>query len=103
MSEWKNKRDLVVMMTPEEQQSRQQQNPAAMKQQADAALLNQKQEGDLQLEDKKIAGRIATQTIKDTHQASIQSPLERAAAFAERVRDEREMQNSQYFAPTGGG
>jgi hypothetical protein len=102
MSEWKNKRDLVVMMTPQEQQSMQQQNPAAVKAQADSALLNQKQQGDLQLEDKKIAGRIATNTVKSTHQATIESPLDRAASFAERTADERGMQASQFYAPTGG-
>jgi hypothetical protein len=104
MSEWKNKRDLVVMMTPEEQQASQQaQNPAAQKAQTDQQLLHQKQQGDLQLEDKKIAGRIATQTVKQTHQASVQSPLERAATFAERVADERQMQQSPFYAGVGGG
>jgi hypothetical protein len=103
MSEWKNKRDLIVMMTPQEQQSMQQQNPAAAKAQSDAALLNQKQQGDMQLEDKKIAGRIAAQTIKDKHQATIESPLDRASSFAERTADERQMQASQFYAPTGGG
>jgi hypothetical protein len=102
MSEWKNKRDLVVMMTPQEQQSMQQQNPAAAKAQSDAALLNQKQQGDMQLEDKKIAGRIAANTIKQTHTATIESPLDRAASFAERTADERQMQASQFYAPTGG-
>jgi hypothetical protein len=103
MSEWKNKRDLVVMMTPQEQQAMQQQNPAAAKAQSDSALLHQKQQGDIQLEDKKIAGRIAAQTIKQTHQATIESPLERASSFAERTADERNMQASQFYAPTGGG
>ena len=103
MSEWKNKRDLVVMMTPQEQQSMQQQNPAAAKAQADASLLHQKQQGDMQLEDKKIAGRIAANTIKTTHGATIESPLDRAASFAERTADERAMQASQFYAPVGGG
>jgi hypothetical protein len=104
MSEWKNKRDLVVMMTPQEQQSMQQNNnPAAAKAQADSALLHQKQQGDMQMEDKKIAGRMAVNTVKDTHKASIESPLDRAASFAERTADERQMQASQYYAPTGGG
>ena len=104
MSEWKNKRDLVVMMTPQEQQSMQQNNnPAAAKAQADSALLHQKQQGDMQMEDKKIAGRMAVNTVKDTHKASIESPLDRAASFAERTADERQMQASQFYAPTGGG
>jgi hypothetical protein len=103
MSEWKNKRDLVVQMTDEEKQTMMQQNQAAQQAQSKSALLNQKQQGDLQLEDKKIAGRIATQTIKQTHQAAVESPVDRAAAFAERTADERQMQASQFFAPVGGG
>jgi hypothetical protein len=102
MSEWKNKRDLIVMMTPEEQQMMQQSNPAAAKAQSDAALLHQKQQGEFALEDKKIAGRIATNTIKQTHEATVQSPLQRAASFAERTADERAMQASAFYAPTGG-
>ena len=103
MSEWKNQRDLVVKMTDEEKQTMQQNNAAAQQAQSKSALLNQKQQGDLQLEDKKIAGRIATNTIKETHGAAIQSPLDRAASFAERTADERQMQQSQFYAPTGGG
>ena len=104
MSEWKNKRDLVVPMTDEEKQMMQQQSDSAQQAQSKSALLNQKQQGDLQLEDKKIAGRIATQTIKQTHQAAVESPLDRAASFAERTADERQMQGSQFFAgsPVGG-
>jgi hypothetical protein len=103
MSEWKNQRDLVVPMTDEEKQSMQQQNPGAQQAQAKSELLHQKQQGDLQMEDKKIAGRVAVNTIKDTHQKALQSPVDRAAAFAERTADEREMQGSQYYAPVGGG
>ena len=98
MSEWKNKRDLILPMTDEEKQMRQQQSEAASQAQSKSALLQQKQQGDLQLEDKKIAGRIATQTIKDTHQAAIESPLDRAASFAERTADERKIQGSQYYS-----
>jgi hypothetical protein len=57
----------------------------------------------MQLEDKKIAGRIAAQTIKTQHTATIESPLDRASAFAERTADERQMQASQFYAPVGGG
>jgi len=103
MSEWKNKRDLVIPMTDQEKQQQAQNNPAAIAAQSKAQLLNQKQQGDMQLEDKKISGRIATQAVKDTHQKTLESPLERAAAFAERTADEREMQQSQFFAPVGGG
>jgi hypothetical protein len=97
MSEWKNKRDLVVMMTPEAKQQQMMNNPAAIKAQADAAQLNQKHQNDMELEDKKIAGRIAAKTVDTTHKTLVQSPLERAAAFAERTADERTMQASQYY------
>jgi hypothetical protein len=100
MSEWKNNRDLVIPMTPEEKQQQQMNNPAVIKAQADASQLNQKHQNDMQLEDKKIAGRIATKTVDTTHKTLVQSPMERAAAFAERTADERTMQASQYY---GGG
>jgi hypothetical protein len=103
MSEWKNKRDLVIPMTDQEKQMMQSSNPAAVKAQADAAQLQQKHQNDMELEDKKISGRIATQAVKTTHTPLVESPLERAAAFAERTADERSMQGSQFFAPTGGG
>ena len=54
------------------------------------------------LEDKKIAGRIAADAVEQTHQSAIESPLDRAASFAERTADERAMQGSQYFSPVGG-
>ena len=100
MSEWKNKRDLVVMMTPEEKQQVASANPAAIKAQASAAELQQKHKNDMDLEDKKIAGRIAAKTVDTTHKASVESPLERAASFAQRTADERTLQASQYY---GGG
>jgi hypothetical protein len=103
MSEWKNQRDLVVPMTDEEKQTMMQQNPAAIKAQASSAELQQKHQNDMDLEDKKIAGRIATKTVATTHQAVVESPIDRAAAFAERTADERQMQSSQFYAPTGGG
>jgi len=103
MSEWKNRRDLVVQMTPEEQQTRQQQQAAAMQANSKQSLLQQKQQGDMQLEDKKIAGRIANTTIKQTHQAAVESPLDRAASFAERTADERTMQMTPFFSGTSVG
>jgi hypothetical protein len=103
MSEWKNKRDLVIPMTDQEKQMMQMSNPATVKAQADAAMLQQKHQNDMELEDRKISGRITTQAVKTTHTPLIESPLERAAAFAERTADERSMQGSQFFAPTGGG
>jgi hypothetical protein len=104
MSEWKNKRDLVVKMTPEEQQMRQQQSAAATQAESKSSLLHQKQQGDMQLEDKKIAGGIARDSIKTAHGAAVESPLDRAASFAERTADERQMQGSQFFSgsPVGG-
>jgi hypothetical protein len=103
MSEWKNRADLIVQMTPQEMQTMAAQNPATVKAQADSALLDQKHQNDMQLEDKKIAGRIAATSIDNTHKTLVQSPLERAAAFAERTADERTMQATPFFAPTGGG
>jgi hypothetical protein len=103
MSEWKNQNDLVVPMTDQEKATMMQQNPAAIKAQASSAELQQKHQNDMDLEDKKIAGRIATKTIATTHQAAVESPIDRAAAFAERTADERQMQASQFYAPVGGG
>jgi len=100
MSEWKNKRDLIVMMTDQEKQQMAQSNPAAIQAQAKSSELQQKHQNDLELEDKKIAGRIATKTVDTTHKASVESPLERAASFAQRTADERTLQASQYY---GGG
>lgn len=105
MSEWKNKRDLVIPMTDQEKQERAQQQQAAMQASSKQALLQQKQQGDMQLEDKKIAGRIATNAVKQTHQTAVESPLDRAASFAERTADERTMQATPFFAGSsvGGG
>jgi hypothetical protein len=103
MSEWKNRADLVVPMTQQEMQTMMQQNPGAIKAQADSQILQQKHTNDMELEDKKIAGRIASKSVDTTHKTLVQSPLERAASFAERTADERTMQNSQFFAPQGGG
>jgi hypothetical protein len=103
MSEWKNRADLVVPMTDQDKQMMAQQNPAAIKAQADSAALAQKHQNDMQLEDKKIAGRIASKSVETTHSKLIESPLDRAASFAERTADERAMQGSSFFAPTSVG
>jgi hypothetical protein len=103
MSEWKNRADLVVPMSPQEMQTMAAQNPAAIKAQADSAQLNQKHANDMELEDKKIAGRIATKSVDTTHKTLVESPLERASSFAERTADERSMQASQFFGTSGGG
>jgi hypothetical protein len=100
MSEWKNKRDLIVPMTDQEKQQQMMQNPAAIQAQAKSAEMDKQHQNDMELEDKKIAGRIAAKTVDTTHKTLVQSPLERAAAFAERTADERTMQASQYY---GGG
>jgi hypothetical protein len=103
MSEWKNKRDLVIPMTDQEKQQMQSQNPMAVKAQAESAQIQQKHQNDMELEDKKISGRIAAQSIATTHKPLVESPLDRAAAFAERTNDERTMQSpGGFFAPTGG-
>lgn len=103
MSEWKNKRDLIVQMTPEEIQMRQQQQQAAVQANSKQALLQQKQQGDMQIEDRKIAGRIAINAIDKQHGAAVEAPLERAASFAERTADERTMQASPFFAGSAVG
>lgn len=102
MSEWKNRQNLILPMSDQEKQMMMMQNPAAIKAQADSAQMQQKHQNDMELEDKKISGRMANQAVKDQHQKLIESPLERAAAFAERVADERTMQSTPFFqAPTG--
>jgi hypothetical protein len=103
MSEWKNQADLVVPMSDEEKQQMASQNPAAIKAQADSQMLQQKHQNDMQLEDKKISGRIAAQTVKDSSKKLIESPLDRASSFAERTADERAMQASQFYGTSGGG
>ena len=103
MSEWKNQNDLVVPMTDQEKQQMAAQNPAAIKAQADSAQIQQKHQNDMELEDKKISGRIAAQSVKDTAGKLIESPLDRASSFAQRTADEREIQASQFYGPSGGG
>jgi hypothetical protein len=102
MSEWKNQRDLIVPMTDDEKKTMMQQNPEAIKAQTQAQLLQLKQQGDMNLEDKKIAGRIAAKSVDNTHKSLIESPNDRAASFAERTADERNMQASQFFGSSGG-
>lgn len=101
MSEWKNQRDLVVPMSQEELQQQQAQQQSAMQMNSKQALLQQKQQGDLQMEDKKIAGRVAVKAIGNLHESAVKTPIERATEFAERTADERTMQASPLFsAPT---
>jgi len=102
MSGWKNQNDLIVQLTPQEQQMMAQSNPEVIKAQAQAAATQQDQQFQMALEDKKIAGRIAAKSINTVHQTAVESPLNRAAAFAQRTADERQMQSSQFFAPVGG-
>jgi hypothetical protein len=103
VSEWKNRRDLVVQMTDQEKQQMAMQNPAMIKAQSDAQAQQQKHQNDMELEDQKIKGRITAQTVKDSNQKLIESPLERAASFAQRVADERRIQSSQFYGSSGGG
>ena len=99
VSGWKNQRNLIVPMSPQEQQSYQQaQNPAAAQMNQKLQLLQAKQEGDEQLEDMKIHGRIAADTAKQVTKAQVtESPLDRAANFATRDQLENDMKNSPYF------
>jgi len=103
MSEWHNRADLVIPMTPQEMQAMQMQNPMVIKAQAESAQMQQKHANDMELEDRKIAGRIAAQGAKQVGGKMVESPLDRASSFAERTNDERAMQGSQYFSPVGGG
>ena len=103
ISEWKNQRDLVVPMTPQEQQMRQQQQQATIQANSKQALQEQKHQGDMELEDRKISGRIATKAVAQTHATAVESPLDRASSFAERTADERTLQASPFFAGTSPG
>ena len=103
MSEWKNQKDLIVQMTPQEQQMMMAQNPGVVKAQAASAAQQEDQQFQMALEDKKIAGRIAVDAVDKTHKTVIESPLERAASFAERTADTHAINASQYFGPSGGG
>lgn len=97
VSEWKNQADLIVKMTDEEVKALAAQNPALIKAQSSQAEIQQKHQNDMELEDEKISGRLATKVIDKQHGKLIDSPLERAASFAQRVQDERTMQGSQYY------
>lgn len=101
VSGWKNRRDLVVEMTDQEKQMLMQQSQATQEANSQQALLAQKQQGAMQLEDLKIKGRVATNAVKAQTQHMIESPLDRATAFAQRSADEHAMQSSQFYGPTG--
>jgi len=103
VSEWKNQRNLIVPMTPEEKQSMAMSNPAVVKAQADSAMLDKKHQNDMELEDKKVAGRIAAKSVDSAGKKLIESPLDRATAFAQRVADERQIQGSQFYGSSPGG
>ena len=103
VSEWKNKRDLVVPMTDEEKQSMAQQNPAMIKAQTDSQLLQQKHQNDMELQNQKDQARIASKSIDAAGKKLIESPLERASSFAQRVADERGIQGSQFYGSSPGG
>jgi hypothetical protein len=79
------------------------QNPGVVKAQAASAQQQQDQQFQMALEDKKIAGRIAVDAVDKTHQSLIESPLQRAASFAERTADTHAINDSQFFGPSGGG
>ena len=103
MSEWHNQNDLIVQMTPQEQQMMMAQNPGVLKAQAATQQQQQDQQFQMALEDKKIAGRIAVDAVDKTHKSVIESPLDRAASFAERTADTHAINSSQFFGPSGGG
>ena len=97
VSEWKNQNDLIVKMNDEEVKALAAQNPALIKAQSDQAKMQQEHQNDMELEDEKISGRIASKAIEKQHGKLIDSPLERAAAFAQRLQDENNIRNSQYY------
>jgi hypothetical protein len=104
VSEWTNKRDLIIPMTDDEKQMVQQSNPEVIKAQAAAQQNQQKLQDQMTLEDQKIKGRITVNSVKDQHKAMVESPLDRASAFAERQSDENNLKGSMFFgAPSGGG
>jgi hypothetical protein len=102
-SGWKNYQNLIVPMTEEEKQMKLMQNPAAIAAQAKQAETAQKNQHDMDMEDKKIQGRIVVDAVDKSHKAAIEAPLERALSFAQRTADERTMQGSQFFGAAGGG
>lgn len=79
------------------------QNPSVIAAQSKAAEQQQNQQFQMALEDKKIAGRIAAKSIDTTHKTLVESPLDRAASFAERTADTHAINTSQFFGPSGGG
>jgi len=97
VSEWKNQTDLIVKMNDEEVKALAAQNPALIKAQSEQAKIQQEHQNDMELEDEKISGRIATKAIDKQHSKLIDSPLERAASFAQRTADERTIQGSNYY------
>jgi hypothetical protein len=103
VSQWKNQRNLVVPMTPEEKQSMAMNNPAVVKAQADSAMMDKKHQNDMELEDRKGQIRIAAKSVDSAGKKLIESPLERASSFAQRVADERAIQGSQFYGSSPGG
>jgi hypothetical protein len=97
VSEWKNKRDLIVPMTDQEKQQQAMNNPAVVQAQTQQQLQAQKQQDALQLEEVKIKGRIAAKTIDKAATHLVASPDDRASALAQRAADERAINQSQFF------
>jgi hypothetical protein len=46
---------------------------------------------------------MAVDAVDKTHKSVIESPLDRAASFAERTADTHAINSSQFFGPSGGG
>ncbi len=104
VSEWDNKRDLIVPMTDQEKQMMMQNSPQVQQAQAQQAQQQQQLQNDMTLEDQKIKGRIAVNAVKQQHEQMVESPLDRASAYTERLSDENQMRQSQFFgAPTSSG
>ncbi len=104
VSEWDNKRDLIVPMTDQEKQMMMQNSPQVQQAQAQQAQQQQQLQNDMTLEDQKIKWRIAVNAVKQQHEQMVESPLDRASAYTERLSDENQMRQSQFFgAPTSSG
>jgi hypothetical protein len=97
ISEWKNQRDLIVEMTDEEKQMMMQSNPEAIRAQAAMAQQQQQHQNDVELEDMKINGRIAAESVKNQGKKLIESPLQRAISYAQRSADRDAINSSPYF------
>jgi hypothetical protein len=103
VSEWRNKRDLVVPMTDEEKQQMAMSNPAVIKAQSDAQMQDKKHQDDMELEELKGHVRIAAKSVDNANKHIIESPMQRAMAFAQRAQDQKMLNQSVFYGSSPGG